>query len=158
VDVWEIVARERIRDTLARYNWSGDAYRLDDLASAFLEDGVLEVRGQQPVEGRAAIVTFLSGGSGPSDDESRRAARLAEAGGSRRIVRHLLTNTRFLEVSRDRASVSSYFTVITDIGLDHHGRYRDVFEPVGDEWLIRHRFVSTDWRDPRSTMAAPSTT
>ena len=61
-----------------------------------------------------------------------------------------------LEVTPDGARVDSYFTVITEIGLDHHGRYRDVLEPVGDEWLIRHRYVSTDWRDPRSTMAPPS--
>jgi hypothetical protein len=25
--------------------------------------------------------------------------------------------------------------------------------PVGDEWLIRHRLVSTDWAAPNSTMA-----
>ncbi len=76
--------------------------------------------------------------------------------GARRIVRHVLTNTRFVEVTPEQARVESYFTVITEIGLDHHGRYRDLLEPVGEEWLIRHRFVSTDWRDPRSTMAPPS--
>jgi hypothetical protein len=43
--------------------------------------------------------------------------------------------------------------VLTDVGLDHYGRYRDLFVPVGDEWLIRHRFVSTDWHAPESTMA-----
>jgi hypothetical protein len=32
------------------------------------------------------------------------------------------------------------------------GRYRDVFEPADDLWLISHRFVSTDWRSERSTM------
>ena len=158
MDVWELVARERIRDTLARYSWSGDAFRLDELAAAFCEDGELEVRGRAPVRGRAAIVAYLSDGAGPGDDEARRAARAAEAraSGVRRIVRHLVTNTRVLEVAPDRARVASYFTVITEIGLDHHGRYRDVLEPVGDEWLIRHRYVSTDWRDPRSTMAPPS--
>jgi hypothetical protein len=30
--MWELVAREQIRDTLARYNWAGDAGRLDELA------------------------------------------------------------------------------------------------------------------------------
>ncbi len=64
MELWELTVRERIRDTLALYNWSGDAFRLGELAA--------------------------------------------------------------------------------------------VFVPVGDEWLIRHRFVSTDWRDPASTMAAPS--
>ncbi|HSA41986.1 MAG TPA: hypothetical protein P5061_15375, partial [Mycobacterium sp.] len=51
-----------------------------------------------------------------------------------------------------RAEVASYFTVFTEIGLDHHGRYRDVFTPVGDEWLIAHRLAATDWSAPNSTM------
>ena len=33
---------------------------------------------------------------------------------------------------------------------------RYIVVPVADEWLIRHRFVSTDWRAPNSTMAPPS--
>ena len=51
----------------------------------------------------------------------------------KRIVRHNLTNIRFTDVTPERASVASYFTVFTEVGLDHYGRYRDVFEPVGDE-------------------------
>jgi hypothetical protein len=46
--------------------------------------------------------------------------------------------------------VASYFTVFTEIGLDHMGRYRDRLVPVGGRWLIAHRFVSTDWRAPGS--------
>jgi hypothetical protein len=158
MDVWELVARERIRDTLARYNWSGDAFRLDELACAFCPDGELEIRGREPLRGRDAIVEFLGGGAGPGDDETRRAAlRAASAGsGNRRIVRHNLTNVRFLELSPEQARVASYFTVVTEQGLDHYGRYRDTLVPVGDEWLIRHRYVSTDWRAPTSTMAPPS--
>jgi hypothetical protein len=72
---------------------------------------------------------------------------------TKRIVRHAITNVRFLEIDPHRALVASYFTVFTEIGLDHYGRYRDTFVPVGDEWLIRHRFVSTDWSAPGSTMA-----
>jgi hypothetical protein len=45
MELWELVARERIRDTLARYNWSGDSLRLDELARSFCEDGELELRG-----------------------------------------------------------------------------------------------------------------
>jgi hypothetical protein len=71
-------------------------------------------------------------------------------------VRHVLSNVRFLELTPEQAQVASYFTVVTEIGLDHYGRYRDTFVPVGDEWLIEHRFVSTDWRAPGSIMAPPS--
>jgi hypothetical protein len=70
-------------------------------------------------------------------------------------VRHVVTNIRFVELTPQEAHVAAYFTVVTEIGLDHYGRYRDVFVPVRDEWLIQHRFVSTDWRSPDSTMAAP---
>jgi hypothetical protein len=77
MELWELVARERIRDTLARYNRSGDA-------QTFREDGWLDLRGSDPVRGL---------------------------------------------------------------------RYRDVSVPVDDDWLIRHRFVSTDWSSPDSTMA-----
>jgi hypothetical protein len=158
MELWELTARERIRDSIARYNWSGDAFRLDELALAFCEDGVLEVRGQEPFRGRQAILGFLGGGAGGGDDEARRAAlkAQAESSGVKRLVRHVLSNTRFLELTPERASVASYFTVVTEIGLDHVGRYRDTFVPVGDEWLIQHRFVSTDWRAPNSTMAPPS--
>jgi len=144
VEPWELVARERIRDTLARYTWSGDSLRLEEMAGAFCEDGELEIRGAEPLRGRAAIVAFLGGvGGRPA------------APGRRKIVRHNVTNVRFLELEPERARVASYFTVFTEIGLDHHGRYRDTFVPVGDEWLIRHRFVSTDWRADGSTMAPP---
>jgi hypothetical protein len=146
MELWELVARERIRDTLARYNWAGDSLRLDELAESFCEDGELELRGSDPVRGRAAIVELLSGAvSAPTAN--------AQTSGIKRIVRHNVTNIRFTDVSADEARVACYFTVVTEIGLDHYGRYRDVFVPVGDHWLIRHRFVSTDWSAPESTMA-----
>ena len=120
MEIWELVARERIRDSLARYNWSGDAMRLDELVGAFCPDGVLEVRKEEPKVGRAAIIEFLGGvapGSKPLPADA--------PAGTKRIVRHNLTNVRFLEVTPERARVGSYFTVVTEIGLDHYGRYRD---------------------------------
>ncbi|WP_396926897.1 nuclear transport factor 2 family protein [Mycolicibacterium sp.] len=148
MQMWELVARERIRDTLALYNWSGDAGRIEDLTQSFCSDGILEVRGTAGATGRAAIAEFLGGVT---------TAPPAHAGPQvKRIVRHTLTNIRFTEVTPQRAQVSSYFTVFTEIGLDHYGRYRDVFTPVDESWLIAHRFVSTDWAAPNSTMAPPS--
>jgi hypothetical protein len=147
VELWELMARERIRDTLARYNWSGDSLRLDDMAESFCEEGELQVRGEEPVRGREAIVAFIGGVGGVGGVGNQ-----GETSSGPRIVRHILTNTRFLELTPERARVASYFTVVTEIGLDHYGRYRDTFVPVGDEWLIRHRFISTDWAAPNSTV------
>ena len=143
VDIWELVVRERIRDTLARYNWSGDAGRLDDLADTFCADGVLEIRGFEPLRGRSAIVAFLGGVT----------RNVADTVDVKPIVRHNVANVFFDEVTRDHAQVSCYFTVVTHIGLDHVGRYRDTFTPDGGIWRIRHRKVSTDWAAPDSVMA-----
>ena len=150
MELWELIARDRIRDSLALYNWSGDAFRLSELAAAFRPDGTLDIRGREPLHGRDAIVTFLSGVGRATDDGLR------DNVATKRIVRHNVTNIRFLELDPEQALVACYFTVLTEIGLDHYGRYRDTYVPDGDNWLIQHRFVSTDWRSPASTMAPPS--
>ena len=59
METWELVAREQIRDTLARYNWSGDAGRIDGLVETFCADGVLEITGMEPLRGRSEIAAFL---------------------------------------------------------------------------------------------------
>jgi hypothetical protein len=145
VEIWELVARERIRDTLARYNWSGDAGRLEGLSETFCTDGVLEIRGFEPLSGRPEIVRFLGGITGGIAADA--------AKGAKPLVRHNVANVSFIELAPDTAQVASYFTVVTNIGLDHCGRYRDILVPAGDAWLIKHRKVSTDWVAPASTMA-----
>lgn len=141
MEIWELVARERIRDTLARYNWAGDAGDSGGLADTFCAEGVLEIRGMEPLRGRAAIASFLG--------------RVDVAGQAdvKPVVRHNLTNVLFTGLTRDTAHVSSYFTVVTHVGLDHFGRYRDTLVADGDSWLIKHRKVSTDWAAPNSAMA-----
>ena len=150
---WELVAREQCRDTLAQYSHAGDRYQLDEFAGAFCEEGVLEIRGQPPLVGRAAIVERF-GGATTAQQAQGVAATARAAGAVRRVVRHTVTNVRFEAVSPGEATVASYFTVFTEIGLDHMGRYRDRFVPVGDRWLSAHRFVSTDWRAPDSVFRA----
>ncbi|KLO35197.1 hypothetical protein ABW17_24340 [Mycobacterium nebraskense] len=141
MEIWELVARERIRDTLARYNWAGDGGDVTGLAETFCPDGVLEIRGAEPLRGRSAIASFLGG------------VNVARPAGVKPVVRHNLTNVLFTGLTRDTAQVSSYFTVVTHVGLDHFGRYRDTLVPDGDTWLIKHRKVSTDWAAPNSAMA-----
>jgi hypothetical protein len=149
MEMWELVARESCRDTLAQYNHAGDRFLLEEFAAAFCEDGVLEMRGDAPITGRAAIIGRFGGRT--TALAARQAARQQEAGATRRVVRHNVTNIRFEALSPEEATVSSYFTVFTEIGVDHMGRYRDRLVPVGERWLIAHRFVSTDWRAPDST-------
>ncbi|WP_156297503.1 nuclear transport factor 2 family protein [Mycobacterium paragordonae] len=145
MEIWELVAREQIRDTLARYNWSGDAGRVDDLAATFCVDGLLEIRGARSLSGRSEIAGFLRGVT----------ADVATTAGAnnRPVVRHILSNVLFVELTAQRAHVWSYFTVVTRVGLDHLGRYRDVLVPAEGTWLIKQRTVSTDWAAPASQMA-----
>ena len=150
MELWELVAREACRDTLAQYTHSGDRYLLEAFAGAFCEDGVLEIRGAEPLQGRDAIMARFGGATAALQAQGE-AAQKRETGALRRIVRHNVTNVRFESLKPDEAVVASYFTVITEIGLDHMGRYRDRFVPVGDRWLIAHRSVSTDWRSPETT-------
>jgi hypothetical protein len=151
MEQWELSAREHCRDTLAQYSHAGDRYLLDEFTAAFCEDGVLEIRGQPPLRGRAAIVERFGGATtARSAREAASAARSDNADAPRRIVRHNVANVRFEAVSPTEATVASYFTVFTEVGVDHMGRYRDRLVPVGNRWLIAHRFVSTDWRAPDS--------
>ncbi len=151
MEMWELIARERIRDTLARYNWSGDAGRLDGLAETFSADGVLEIRGIEPLHGRSEIVAFLGGVTrGMNIDVDVRP-----------VVRHNVATVVFTDLTEEQAHVSSYFTVVTHRGLDHFGRYRDILVPEGPDgkaWLIKHRKVRTDWAAPNSVMARRSPT
>jgi hypothetical protein len=160
LELWELSAREQCRDTLAQYTHAGDRYLLDEFAAAFCEDGVLEVRGAEPVRGRAAIIERFGGaGAAEAARAAARAARSDPAGavtdpaarGPAPIVRHNVTNIRFEFVSPSEALVASYFAVVTGIGLDHAGRYRDRLVPAEGRWLIAHRFVSVDWRAEGST-------
>jgi hypothetical protein len=142
VEIWELATREQIRDTLARYTWSGDAGRLEELAETFCADGVLEIRGLKTLRGRSEIVAFLSGVG----------RNIADSADVKPIVRHNLANVLFTDVTPEQAEVVSYFTLVTHIGLDHAGRYRDTLVPDGHGWLIKHRRVSNDWAVPNSIM------
>jgi hypothetical protein len=152
MEQWELSVREGCRDTLAQYTHAGDRYLLEEFADAFCGDGVLQIRGEEPLRGRAAIVGRF-GGAGAAA-VARAAAHDTAGRTPARIVRHSVTNVRFESVSTSEALVASYFTVFTEVGLDHMGRYRDRLVPVGERWLIAHRFVSVDWRAPGSTFSS----
>jgi ketosteroid isomerase-like protein len=140
VDAWELAARERVRDTVAAYTHAGDRSQLEALAACFTSDGVLEVKGMAQARGRPQIVAMLStaiGGSEPAHG----------------FVRHFIANLHFQEVSREQIQTAAYFAVFTAGGPDHWGRYRDVFVPLGEQWLLAHRRVTVDARMPGSYLS-----
>ena len=140
MELWELIARECIRDTVARYNRAGDRGRYAEMVECFAEDGVLAIVDQGEHRGRSALERFFSAVAG--------AARPGLT-----QMRHCVTNLTIEVEGPATATATSYFQVITDIGLDHWGRYRDRLVPVGDRWLLAARSVKTDGYTPGSFFA-----
>jgi hypothetical protein len=148
VELWELTAREQIRDAIALYSYAGDRFMIEEMVSVFCDDGVLETtRDAKRYVGRHEIASRLGGGMGSTTLEARSRAREQQSdNGSIVVRRHNVTNIHFERVAREEATVSSYFTVLTQDGLDQFGRYRDQFILVGERWLIQHRLISRDWQ------------
>jgi hypothetical protein len=136
MDAWELEIRESVRQTLADYTAATDRFDLRVLAACFAPEGVLEFTGgAEPLTGPAAIETGLGAAMAIEPNAGRKTPTL---------VRHHVSSIRFGSVARDRVEVSSYFAVLTDVGLDHWGRYRDVMVPLGGRWLFAHRRIKVD--------------
>jgi hypothetical protein len=124
--------REAIRHLMAVYNINGDRGRVGALADAFAEDGVIEFSGVT-TRGRAAIIERLSGGGGTKRDPALE------------VSRHHIT-TSLIEVEGDVAQARTYFQVLTNEGLDHHGHYVDRLVRTDGRWQIAHRQVRIDYQ------------
>ena len=153
MEIWELVAREGIRDCIARYNANGDSGRIDEMVSVFAPDGVMET-GSGRYEGRDAIHAFMSsvatrGKPEPAASSASGSVVLTPteewiARGGVPFIRHFTATTQIDVLSETRAKARSYYLFLTVHGLDHWGRYLDEFAPVDGKWLITHRREMTD--------------
>lgn len=142
--VEDLLAREAIRDVMAKYTTSGDRLRVDDFVSCFTEDAVMESE-HVPADrsfryqGRAAIRAWQE-------------RWLAGEGGTHgaTFVRHHLSTSKIDLAGADSATARTYWVAWTDIGPDHAGYYLDSFRRVGGQWLIAHRRVRMDWEADNS--------
>ncbi|MDR3389631.1 MAG: nuclear transport factor 2 family protein [Rudaea sp.] len=128
--------REAIRHLMALYNINGDRGRIDALGATFAEDGEIEFSGETST-GRAAIIARLSRGTPNPALE---------------LSRHHLT-TSLIEIDGETATARSYFQVLTNRGLDHHGHYADSLVRTPDGWRIAHRSVRIDYQSADSLYA-----
>ena len=55
MELWEIEARESVRDLVARYNANGDSGRIEQMVELFAEDAVLLIAPSAEYVGRDAI-------------------------------------------------------------------------------------------------------
>lgn len=128
MEIWQLMAREEIRDLVSRYNANGDTGRLAQVRALFAPDAVLIVQGQRH-EGIEAVMEVFTGAtlfSGPS------------------YVRHFTATHQIDLVDEGRATGRCYFAVLTDIGLDHWGRYVDEYRRLDNHWVFASRSVTLD--------------
>ena len=144
MEPWELVARESIRDLVARYNANGDAGRFDPMLELFAEDAVLEVPGGVH-RGKAAIRALFS-------DVSRRTG----GGGAAKFIRHFTATHQIDLLSENEARGRCYYAVLTERGLDHWGRYLDEYRRIDGRWLFWRRKVTLDAGVPGGWASASS--
>ena len=136
METWELVARESIRDLVARYNANGDSGRFDEVISLFAPHAVMEVGGSA-YEGREAIRTIFT---------STRSSVLEHA--ERPSLRHFTATLQIDVAGRATATSRCYYQVLMPHGLDHWGRYLDEFGVVDERWCFTRRKVLTDGATP----------
>ncbi len=144
----EMLDRESILRTLARYTTAGDRLRLEPFLEVFTEDAVLESEGVPEADafcyrGRAQIAAWITRWSERADDTEAPTH-------AANFVRHHLSTSDVEFTAPDTARGRTYWTAYTDIGPDHGGYYLDIFRRCGDKWLIAHRRVRLDWRAENS--------
>ena len=133
MEPWELAAREEIRDLVARYNSNGDAGRFDAMLELFLPDALLEVD-ERRHEGVASIRKLF---------EEAAVATRRRAGG---YVRHFTATHQIDIVDRETARGRCYFQTLTEVGLDHWGRYIDEYRLHDGRWRFARRRVHVDGR------------
>jgi len=148
MEMWELVARESVRDLIARYNANGDSGRIDQMVEVFAPDAVFEALDFR-LEGREAIRDFMNGVSRNAAAPQERvpdtpAVADWKARGNKPMLRHITGTTQIDVIDERTVKARSYYYVIVAHGLDHWGRYLDEYGLVDGEWRITHRKEHTD--------------
>ena len=134
MDLDELIAREAVRDLVARYNATADTGRFDETVALFAPDALLQV-GERPYRGRQEIRALFQG---------VKEAAAAHAGASPVVLRHCTSTLQIDVSSADAARSRCYYFVLMAHGLDHWGRYVDEFERIEGRWLFSARRESLD--------------
>ena len=148
MELWELTAREAIRDLVARYNANGDTGRFAQVLELFAEDAVMEVPGVR-YDGRDGIATLFTG-------TQQNVKGLAEPG--RPVYLRHNTSTHQIDLlDPTHAKGRCYYFVLLPHGVDHWGRYIDEYEMRDGRWQFTHRRVTMDGYVPGGMGAASVT-
>ena len=141
----ELVAREAIRDLVARYNSTADSARFDETMALFAEDAVMDLDGVVH-EGRDAIRRMFEGAAGTLAEHAA-----GQPADQPRYLRHFTGTLQIDLVDATTAKGRCYYHVILPHGLDHWGRYIDDYGLIDGRWLFTRRrekldgFVEGGW-------------
>jgi hypothetical protein len=138
MELWELVARESIRDLVARYNANGDSGRFDPMLELFAEEATMELP-DATYRGRDEIRSMLDGAARNTGDAPKASAR---------FIRHFTATHQIDLMSESQAKGRSYYVVFTDKGPDHWGRYVDEYRQIDGQWRFWHRKVTVDAATP----------
>lgn len=156
MELWELFAREAIRDRIARWNACGDAGQVSQMVQVLAPDVEFQVGDDPPLRGRGVVEAYLGGvrGSKPSERPVSDPVPPGPYAKSGHLPTRHFTGTTVIDLhGPERASVRTYYAVLTSYGLDHWGRYLDEFELVGGEWLITKRAITVEGVDPEGWAA-----
>ncbi len=138
MELWEVIARESIRDLVTRYNANGDSGRFAQVRPLFALDASMHLMGQSYV-GIDEVMTIFT------NTQSQIAGHDTPA-----YLRHSTSTHQIDLVDEAHATGRVYFSVITPIGLDHWGRYVDSYRVVDGQWRFAERRVTVDGKVPDS--------
>lgn len=156
MEAWELDAREQIRDLVASYNAHGDRGRFDEVMVLFADDAVMDVGDGRIYDGVDEMRTIFTGTRDSVADDS------SDGSTSPRYLQHHTAAPTITMAGPAEASGQTYFTVMTDQGVDHWGRYQDAYRLVDGRWRFASRRVRVDgttpggWADRRLHATDPS--
>jgi ketosteroid isomerase-like protein len=141
MELWELAARESIRDLVTRYNANGDTGRFAQVLELFAPDATMEIStddgGVRAYHGKDEIETIFTG-------TKARWSAAAQERGTPGYIRHCVFTHQVDFLDQKHARGRSYFQVLMAHGLDHWGRYFDEYEERDGRWLFYRRQVTTD--------------
>jgi 3-phenylpropionate/cinnamic acid dioxygenase small subunit len=142
MDLWELDARESIRDLVARYNANGDTGRFANVLELFAPDAAMIVD-SGIMTGHAEILTIFTGARDNYAETTGTAEHAPPP-----YLRHMTATHQIDIIDRSAAKGRCYYQVLTSIGLDHWGRYIDEYRTVEGAWKFATRRVTVDGRSP----------
>jgi hypothetical protein len=150
MELWELVARESIRDLVARYNANGDSGRFAEMMKVFADDAVMELVAAdgsvRRYEGAAEVASIFT------ETKSGWDGGTAAGKGTTtpHHVRHFTSTHQIDLTNQTEATGRLYYLVLMAHGVDHWGRYVDEYGLRDGRWLITQRRALSDGRMPHS--------